>query len=416
MVELSADNILEYLANTPQITFEITERCNLSCIYCGYGKLYANRGERKNRDLPIAKAIRFLEYLKNLWVLGNDTQGDSYITISFYGGEPLLNIEFIKRIIAYIESNLCGYKKKFIYSMTTNAILLSKYIDYLVEKGFKLLISLDGDDKGSSLRIFHNGTPAFNKIISEIDYVAHKYPKYFDTNVEFNSVLSTKTTVEEIIDFIEQRYGKKPTISEINPEGVNPKEKYLFESIHRKKWLGTAITKVQNKNSYDFLTHPYFERAARYILMHSPYVYMDYNELLFNNQNRRKELPTGTCFPFVKKVFITVSGQIMPCERISYTYALGTVYENAVSIDFKAIAERYNKYYNRVRPVCQKCANNEGCLSCMFSNGQLESPHSMCSYFMSSKDAKNMKNEIGQFLHNYPEAYSYIMNNYEVII
>lgn len=131
MVELSADNILEYLANTPQITFEITERCNLSCIYCGYGKLYANRGERKNRDLPIAKAIRFLEYLKNLWVLGNDTQGDSYITISFYGGEPLLNIEFIKRIIAYIESNLCGYKKKFIYSMTTNAILLSKYLSLI---------------------------------------------------------------------------------------------------------------------------------------------------------------------------------------------------------------------------------------------------------------------------------------------
>lgn len=38
MVELSADNVLEYLANTPQITFEITERCNLSCIYCGYRK------------------------------------------------------------------------------------------------------------------------------------------------------------------------------------------------------------------------------------------------------------------------------------------------------------------------------------------------------------------------------------------
>ena len=63
-----------------------------------------------------------------------------------------------------------------------------------------------------------------------------------------------------------------------------------------------------------------------------------------------------------------------------------------------------------------KMCQQRGCLSCMFSNGQLESPHSMCSYFMSSKDAKNMKNEIGQFLHNYPEAYSYIMNNYEVII
>lgn len=416
MVELSADNILEYLANTPQITFEITERCNLSCVYCGYGKLYANRGERKDRNLPAIKAIRFLEYLKNLWTLGNDTQGNSYITISFYGGEPLLNIEFIKQIVSYIEDNLYGYKKNFIYSMTTNAILLPKYIDYLVEKEFKLLISLDGDEQGSSLRIFHNGKPAFNKIISAVDYVAHKYPKYFDSNVEFNSVLSTKTTIGNIIDFIEQRYGKKPTISEINTDGINPKEKELFESIHQKKWADTTMYTAQHENSFDFLTHPYFERVARYILMHSPYVYMDYNELLFNNQNRRKELPTGTCFPFVKKVFITVSGQIMPCERISYTYALGTVDENAVSIDFKAIADKYNKYYNKVRPVCQKCANNEGCLSCIFSNGQLESPNSMCSYFMSSKDAKNMKNEIGFFLHSYPEAYSYIMNNYEVII
>lgn len=416
MAELSADNILEYLANTPQITFEITERCNLACLYCGYGKLYANRGERKNRDLPTTKAIRFLEYLKNLWILGNDTQGDSYITISFYGGEPLLNIEFIKQIIAYIESNLCGFKKNFIYSMTTNALLLSKHIDYLVEKDFKLLISLDGDEQGSSLRIFRNGKPAFNKIISEIDHVAHKYPQYFKTNVEFNSVLSTKTTVEEIINFIELRYGKTPTISEINPDGVNPKEKDLFDSLHQKKWYNTMMSIVQNEIFYDFLTHPYFERVARYILMHSPYVYMDYNELLFNNQNRRKELPTGTCFPFVKKVFITVSGQIMPCERISYTYALGTINEDAVLIDFKSIADRYNKYYNRVRPVCQKCANNEGCLSCMFSNGQLDSSHSMCSYFMSFRDAKNMQNEVGRFLHNYPGAYSYIMNNYEVMI
>lgn len=69
------------------------------------------------------------------------------ISLSVFMEENRCNIEFIKRIIAYIESNLCGYKKKFIYSMTTNAILLSKYIDYLVEKGFKLLISLDGDDK-----------------------------------------------------------------------------------------------------------------------------------------------------------------------------------------------------------------------------------------------------------------------------
>lgn len=43
---LNGNNIAEYLANTPQITFEITERCNLSCVYCGYGKLYSNKDMR----------------------------------------------------------------------------------------------------------------------------------------------------------------------------------------------------------------------------------------------------------------------------------------------------------------------------------------------------------------------------------
>lgn len=35
-MKIKACNIKEYLANTPQITFEVTERCNLSCVYCGY--------------------------------------------------------------------------------------------------------------------------------------------------------------------------------------------------------------------------------------------------------------------------------------------------------------------------------------------------------------------------------------------
>ncbi len=37
------------LANTPQITFEVTDLCNLNCVYCGYGKLYADNDDSLNK-------------------------------------------------------------------------------------------------------------------------------------------------------------------------------------------------------------------------------------------------------------------------------------------------------------------------------------------------------------------------------
>ncbi len=43
------DMIRKSLANTPQITFEVTDTCNLSYVYCGYGKLYSNHDERTNK-------------------------------------------------------------------------------------------------------------------------------------------------------------------------------------------------------------------------------------------------------------------------------------------------------------------------------------------------------------------------------
>ena len=55
---LNGNNIAEYLANTPQITFEITERCNLSCVYCGYGKLYSNKDNRTSENFGKTKWIK----------------------------------------------------------------------------------------------------------------------------------------------------------------------------------------------------------------------------------------------------------------------------------------------------------------------------------------------------------------------
>lgn len=70
MEYITGNDIKHFLANTPQITFEITECCNLACTYCGYGPLYNNKDPRKNRNLSEETGILFINYMVNLWEKG----------------------------------------------------------------------------------------------------------------------------------------------------------------------------------------------------------------------------------------------------------------------------------------------------------------------------------------------------------
>lgn len=412
---ITEQNIKEFFANSPQITFEVTERCNLRCKYCGYGELYGNKNHSHNRDLQIDDAIRVLEYIRSLWLEGYDSNGKSNIYISFYGGEPLLNMDFVKNIISYIEREMNMFEKKFIYSMTTNALLLKKHISYLVEKNFQLLISLDGNRDATSYRIYPNNKPAFDDIINNVDYVRSFYLDYFEEKVSFNAVLNNRSSVNEINKYIYDRYRKIPTISEINTVGIKEDMIERFNQMYRPKLSYMQEESWLPSKDLPFLDSPQFDRIARYFQMYSPYFFFDYNELLFLSNEKRRKFPTGTCMPFSKKIFITVNGKIMPCERIGYQYVLGEVKAGKLLIDFKAIADKYNLYYAKVMKSCSKCKDFNGCLNCFFNTGQLESPNSSCNYFVSQKDFNSMLEEVYDFIKSYPEAYEYIMSKYEII-
>ncbi|SEG23100.1 radical SAM protein [Parabacteroides chinchillae] len=116
------------LINLKNIVFEVTEKCNLKCKYCGLSeRLYEKYDVRKHRDLPFKKAQLMIDYLLSLWKENYIAETNSPLIVSFYGGEPLLNMPLIKKIINYIEeSNIVS--RKIFYAMTTNAMLLDKHI------------------------------------------------------------------------------------------------------------------------------------------------------------------------------------------------------------------------------------------------------------------------------------------------
>ena len=115
---------------------------------------------------------------------------------------------FIRNIISFIE-NTHPQGLVFHYSMTTNAVLLNKYVDYLYNKNIRLLISLDGNKRNNSYRLDKMGNNSvFDKIVKNATYLKHKYPKYFNNKVNFNAVLHDRNSVYEINEFIYKQFGK----------------------------------------------------------------------------------------------------------------------------------------------------------------------------------------------------------------
>ena len=157
--------------------------------------------------MSFAKAKNILDYLSNIWRAEHTAGILKPLTISFYGGEPLLNMGLIRQIVDYVKSiNSIG--KTINFNMTTNAMLLDTYADYLVDNEFRLLISIDGDEYSQGYRVDANGDNSFNRVYNNIKLLQSKYPEYFEKYVMFNSVLHNRNSVESIYYFIKNTFGK----------------------------------------------------------------------------------------------------------------------------------------------------------------------------------------------------------------
>lgn len=196
-VNIDEKSVYAQLYHLKQVVFEVTDSCNLNCKYCGYGDMYTGYDARKGQNLSFRDAKAIIDYLLELWDKSKQTSLDEFVAISFYGGEPLINMKLIKDIVLYLES-LKHTPRFFRYSMTTNAILLDRYMDYLAEKKIHLLISLDGDSEAQSYRVDHNGKNSFNKVFDNVKKIESKYPDYFNECVNFNSVLHDRNTAYSI--------------------------------------------------------------------------------------------------------------------------------------------------------------------------------------------------------------------------
>lgn len=150
------------------LCLHIAHDCNLACKYC-----FADEGEyhgqkRELMSLEVGKkALDFL--IENS---GNRVN----LEVDFFGGEPLMNFDVVKEIVAYGRKREKEAGKNFRFTLTTNGILLNdEVIDFCNKEISNVVLSLDGRQcVNDKMRPTRNGKGSYDIIVPKFQEFVRK--------------------------------------------------------------------------------------------------------------------------------------------------------------------------------------------------------------------------------------------------
>ena len=140
------------------LCLHIAHTCNLNCSYCfaSQGKYH---GERALMSYEVGK--RALDFL----VENSGTRRN--LEVDFFGGEPLMNFDVVKKLVEYARSIEKEKGKNFRFTLTTNGVLIdSDVIDFANREMSNVVLSLDGrKEVHDRYRVDYAGNGSFEKIV-----------------------------------------------------------------------------------------------------------------------------------------------------------------------------------------------------------------------------------------------------------
>ena len=142
------------------ICLHVAHDCNLACKYCFAGKGEYD-GQREIMSYEVGKQA--LDYL-----IAN-SPGRRNLEVDFFGGEPLLNWDVCKRLVAYGREQEKLHNKNFRFTLTTNGLLINDdVIDFSNREMGNVVLSLDGRKvTHDRLRVGRNGKGSYDLILDK---------------------------------------------------------------------------------------------------------------------------------------------------------------------------------------------------------------------------------------------------------
>ena len=147
------------------LCLHIAHDCNLACKYC-----FAEEGEYHGR-----RALMSFEVGKKaLDFLVANSGNRVNLEVDFFGGEPLMNFDVVKQLVAYGRSLEEPNHKKFRFTLTTNGVLLNQdIIDFANKEMANVVLSIDGrKEVHDYMRPNRGGQGSYDKVVPKFIEVA----------------------------------------------------------------------------------------------------------------------------------------------------------------------------------------------------------------------------------------------------
>ena len=163
------ENAIDAFKNRPTVVkalcLHIAHDCNLACRYC-----FAEEGEYHGRRALMSYEVG----KKALDFLIANSGSRRNLEVDFFGGEPLMNWQVVKDLVAYGREQEKLHDKNFRFTVTTNGVLLNDEIQEFVNKEMdNVVLSLDGRKEiNDKMRPFRNGKGSYDLIVPKFQKLA----------------------------------------------------------------------------------------------------------------------------------------------------------------------------------------------------------------------------------------------------
>ncbi len=258
------------------------------------------------------------------------------LEVDFFGGEPLMNFETVKKLVDYGRSLEQEYNKHFRFTITTNGVLLDdEKIDYINETMDNVVLSIDGRKATNDrMRKTVNEKGSYDVIVSNFKkFVSKRMDKdYFARGTFTANNLDFSDDVKHLRDLGFDKISVEPVVAK-------PEEAYALKKEH-----------------LEILKEEYEKLAELYIDS-----YDDLNKR-FNFFHFNIELDGGPCIykrsigcgAGTEYIAVTPTGDFYPCHQFvgQEEFIIGNVDDGITNDD---VLDKFRNVSVNEKPVCKDC-------------------------------------------------------------
>lgn len=343
-----------------QIVLELTGKCNLRCSYCIYSDDYTERRNFNESDMTEDIAMKAIDYLN---LHGDKEKG---VAVTFYGGEPLLKFNLLKKCIEYAQKTIKD--KELTFSLTTNLTLMTKDIaEYLASvDGLSITCSIDGpkDIHDSSRKDIH-GIGSFDRAITGLKYVTDAFGDKAEESIGLSMVYNEPYSFEKLeeiqsffeeLDWLPEKISKNvtyPSVSNIDYDKVEERIQKDGKPLdHLEIWSQQRyLDNVKGLKNKEFFSKELVQETL--VKIHHRAILVKYIKDYTLN---------GCCVPGARKIYVTTNGDFQICERIDGSPIIGNVYDGIDRNTIKTLL--IDEYANKSLNYCKECWASRLCSMC----------------------------------------------------